>query len=153
MFFNTPRRYIDKRRDKINHIKIKTSLFKNPHPETRSAFDKNFNASASSIKPNVILNFFIQVPDFGRFLIKFGKRANIAKGSANEIPKPSIPAVNWYAPPLIDNDPTNKEPSIGPVHEKETSAKVKDMKKMPIIPDIEDLDSVLFKKNTGRVNS
>ena len=52
------------------------------------------------------------------FLIKFGKRANIAKGSANEIPKPSIPAVNWYAPPLIDNDPTNKEPSIGPVHER-----------------------------------
>ena len=53
------------------------------------------------------------MPDFGRFLIKFGKRANIAKGSANEMPKPSIPAVNWYAPPLIDNDPTNKEPSIG----------------------------------------
>ena len=93
------------------------------------------------------------MPDFGKFLIKFGKRANIAKGSANEMPKPSIPAVNWYAPPLIDNDPTNKEPSIGPVHEKETSAKVKDMKKMPITPDIEDLDSVLFKKNTGRVNS
>ena len=53
----------------------------------------------------------------------------------------------------MDKDPTNKEPSIGPVHEKETSAKVKDMKKMPITPDIEDLDSVLFKKNTGRVNS
>ena len=89
------------------------------------------------------------MPDFGRFLIKFGKRANIAKGSANEMPKPSIPAVNWYAPPLIDNDPTNKEPSIGPVHEKETSAKVKDMKKMPITPDIEDLDSV-FKIHTDK---
>ena len=31
-------------------------------------------------------------------------------------------------------------------YEKDTSAKVKDMKKMPIIPDIEDLDSDLFKK-------
>ena len=94
LLLNNPSRYIDRRRDKTNQIKIKTSLFSKPHPETRSAFDKNFNASASSINPNVILNFFIQMPDFGKFLIIFGKRANIAKGRANEIPKPSIPTVN-----------------------------------------------------------
>ena len=53
----------------------------------------------------------------------------------------------------MDNEPTNKEPSIGPVHEKETSAKVKAIKKIPTMLDIDDFDSVLFKKNTGKVNS
>ena len=62
---------------------------------------------------------------------RFGKIANNPKGSANATPNPASPVVNGQAPPL--KEPTSNEPRIGPVHEKDTIAKVKDMKKMPPI--------------------
>ena len=55
--------------------------------------------------------------------------ANNVKGNANANPKPAMPWVNAQAPPC--NEPTNKVPSIGPVQEKETMAKVIAIKKMP----------------------
>ena len=55
--------------------------------------------------------------------------ANKVNGKANANPKPAIPCVNAQAPPC--KEPTNKVPKIGPVHEKETIAKVMAMKKIP----------------------
>ena len=46
-------------------MKIKTSLFKIPHPSTKSALERNLNAKANSIKPNETFNFFNQTPDLG----------------------------------------------------------------------------------------
>ena len=55
--------------------------------------------------------------------------ANKVNGSAKANPNPAIPCVNAQAPPC--KEPTNKVPSIGPVQEKETIAKVMAMKKIP----------------------
>ena len=34
--------------------------------DTKSAFDKNFNANANSINPNTTFTVFIQPPDFDK---------------------------------------------------------------------------------------
>jgi hypothetical protein len=50
--------------------------------------------------------------------------------------------------------PTNKVPSIGPVHEKETNTRVKDIKKVDINPfEAFDLESVLLTHELGKVIS
>ena len=46
-------------------IIINISLFKIPQPSTRSAFERNLNAKASSINPKETLSFFNQIPDLG----------------------------------------------------------------------------------------
>ena len=78
---------------------IKISLLINPQCSTKSAFDRNLKAKPSSKKPNIILNVFIHLPDFGKDFNIFGKRANTVKGSAKAIPKPSIPIESCRAPP------------------------------------------------------
>ncbi|CAI8363027.1 MAG: Uncharacterised protein [Bacteroidota bacterium] len=70
-------------------------------------------------------------PDLGSLLSMFGKKDRNPNGNANAVPKPSIPAVSCMAPPSAVNEPTNKEPKIGPVHENDTNARVTAMKKMP----------------------
>lgn len=51
-------------------------------------------------------------------------------------------------------EPTNKEPSIGPVHENETKTRVRAIKKIPINPPMEfDLESIEFTQLAGRVIS
>jgi hypothetical protein len=40
-----------------------------------------------------------------------------------------------------DNEPANNEPSIGPVQEKDTNAKVRDMKNIPTTPPFSDFFS------------
>ena len=42
-----------------------------------------------------------------------------------------MPAVNCIAPPSAESEPASNEPSMGPVHEKETRASVSAIKKMP----------------------
>src|SRR5690606_7926429 len=101
---------------------------------TKSAFDRNLNARASSKKPKTTLVVFNQPPDFGRAFIIFGNMANNAKGNPSASPKPPMPAVNCQAPPSVVSDPANSEPSIGPVQEKDTNAKVNAIKKMPKTP-------------------
>src|SRR6185369_13633100 len=111
------------------HIAIKTSLFNNPHCFTRSALEKNFIAIAISKKPNTTFTEFSHPPDFGRDCSQFGKMANTVKGSARAKPKPASPAVNGHEPCAAV--PANNEPRIGPVHEKETIARVNAIKKIP----------------------
>ena len=110
---------------------IKSSRGKIPQPCTISALDKNLSAKASSTKPSDTFTCCNQPPDLGNLLNTLGKKDNTPKGNAKAVPKPSIPAVSCIAPPSAVSEPTSKEPSIGPVHEKETTASVNAIKKMP----------------------
>ena len=135
------------------HRPIKISLFKNPQCSTKSAFDKNLNANANSKNPKTTFVVFNQPPDFGKEFNQLGNSANKAKGNANANPKPPIPAVNCIAPPSEVNEPANNDPKIGPVHEKETMAKVNAIKKIPIIPPTLEAESILLPHEEGSVIS
>ena len=118
----------------IIQIIKKGSIFKIPQCFTKSAFDKNLKAKANSKNPKTTLTVFIHPPDFGK---DFNIPGNIAKrvnGKPKATPNPAIPAVNCQAPPSEDNEPASKEPKIGPVHEKDTMAKVNAIKNTPKIP-------------------
>ena len=133
---------------------IKISLFSNPQCSTRSAFDRNLKAKANSTKPRTTLTVFSQPPLFGSVFSQFGNSANNAKGSAKAKPKPPIPIDNCMAPPSLDKEPPNKEPKIGPVHEKETMASVRAIKKIPMIPPmLLALSSILLLQDCGNVIS
>ena len=118
-----------------------------------SALDKNLSASASSKKPNVTFTLVIHPPDLGTDLRALGNSANSPKGKAKAKPKPAIPTVNWLAPPSDDSDPANSDPNMGPVHEKETIAKVSAIKKVPNTPLLAEALSERFPQLLGSVNS
>ena len=92
--FINPRRFKVSIKVKITHKPKNTPLFSIPHPATKSAFERNFNAKANSKKPKITFTEFIQLPDFGNFLSELGKIANNPKGSPNASPNPSIPIDN-----------------------------------------------------------
>src|SRR5579871_208758 len=110
---------------------INNSRFIIPHCSTRSAFERNFIAIANSKKPKTTFTELSHPPDFGKEWSHPGNMANNANGNANPKPNPAIPKLNWRAPPLLDNAPANNEPRIGPVQEKETTANVSAIKKIP----------------------
>lgn len=88
-------------------------------------------------------------PDLGNELSHSGKAANKAKGSANAKENPSIP-INGAIPPL-EAASTNKVPTIGPVQEKETTAKA--IKKIPVSPPRSACLSTLFTQELGSIIS
>ena len=150
---NQPIKYTNSIIKIISQIEIKTSRFKIPQCATKSAFERNFNASANSRKPNVTFNLVIQPPDLGIDFRALGKRASKPKGNAKAIPNPAIPEVNSIAPPSTVMEPTNSDPKIGPVHEKDTIANVNAIKNVPIIPPIEAKLSERLTQVTGKVSS
>ena len=75
------------------------------------------------------MTVFIHPPDFGAAFNREGKRAKSVKGIASAIANPSIPMVGAMILPCVDTA-TSRKPMIGPVHEKDTSASVKAMRKM-----------------------
>ena len=95
---------------------------------------RNLKASATSAKPSTTFTLFSQLPERGRLLSHCGNSAKSPKGSASASPKPPMPAVSCQAPPSAVSAPANKEPRMGPVQLKDTSARVSAMKKMPISP-------------------
>ena len=97
-----------------------------------SAIDKNLSARANSKKPRNTFTVFSHPPDFGIELSQPGNAANKEKGRAKAREKPNIPTIGAKPPTVADW--TNKGPTIGPVHEKETRARVNAIKKMPIKP-------------------
>lgn len=99
-------------------------------------------AKATSINPKITFTVLSHPPDFGKDSNQLGKAANKAKGKANANPKPPIPNDNCIAPPSDDKEPANKEPKIGPVHEKETKESVSAIKKIPRIPPTSEAESV-----------
>ena len=115
-----------------------------------SAFDKNLSAKASSRKPRTTLTFVIQLPDFGKELSQAGKAAKKPNGMAKARENPSMTKKG----PVVDfADSTSADPTIGPVHEKETNASVKAIKKMPMIPPVSESLSDLLVQELGSVIS
>src|SRR5680860_277843 len=151
----TPNRYSVSETNNTIHIPKKISRFKIPHPATISALDKNFRARASSKKPNTTFTVVIQPPDLGREFNQVGKRANSPNGRASATPKPVMPAVRFVATlPSPKTVLPNRPPKIGPVQEKETSAKVTAIKKIPIPPPtLVETASIRFAQELGRVSS
>ena len=90
------------------HSSKKGSIFKRFQWATKSAFDKNLNASANSKNPKITLVVFNQPPDFGKTFSMLGNMANNAKGNPRETPKPAIPAVNCQAPPSLVKEPASR---------------------------------------------
>ena len=119
---------------------------------TKSAFDANLKANASSKNPNVTFTAFNHPPDFGNEFNQPGKAANKPNGSAKPIEKPSIPrngaSISPVAPALKSSGP------IKPlVHEKETKVNVNAIKKIPRYPPLSLCASILFTNDDGNTIS
>ena len=102
--------------------------------------DRNLTAIASSRKPRTTFTDVSQPPDFGSEWSQLGNMAKMARGRASPNPNPAIPKVNCIGPPSDERAPTRRVPSIGPVQENETMARVRAIKKIPTkfpIPDLE----------------
>ena len=127
------------------------SLSKMCNCNTKSEFDKNFNAKASSKNPNTTLTVFNHPPDEGKEFNHPGNAANNPNGNANANENPNMATIGPESPP--DADCTNTLPTIGPVHEKDTNANVNAMKKIPIIPPLSACLSALFTHDAGNVIS
>ena len=110
--------------------------------------ERNLNARANSRKPKNTLTVFNQPPDFGNEFNHPGKAANNANGSANASENPNIP-MKGPIPPIVA-DSTNNVPTIGPVHEKDTNANVKAIKKIPKNPPLFEAESALVTHELGR---
>src|SRR5690606_15230887 len=70
------------------------SIFSKPQCSTRSALDKNLNASPSSRNPMTTFTVLSQDPDRGILFINAGKAAKKVNGSASANPNPPMPIVN-----------------------------------------------------------
>ena len=104
-------------------------------------------ANAISKNPKVTFTEFNHPPDCGKEFNHPGKAANKANGKAMANEKPSIPIIGPIYPP--DAASTSKVPTIGPVQEKETKAKVKAIKKIPIKPPFPSASTLLFVQEDG----
>ena len=98
------------------------------------------------MKPSTTFTLFIQFPLLS-LVSREGKRARIVNGRANETEKASIVTIGVQNSPCVDLIST--EPTIGPVQEKETSTRVKAMKKMPASPSRSEFRSLLFTIQAG----
>ena len=96
--------------------------------------ERNFSASASSMKARTTFTEFIQPPLLGMDCSSPGKMAKRVKGRARARAKPNIPTAGARKPELEVAACTSSVPMMGPVQEKETSASVKAMKKMLTSP-------------------
>ena len=85
------------------------------------------------MKPSTTLRMFIQPPDLGADFSHEGKRANSVNGSARANAKPSMPMAGPQKLPLVAKS-TSRKPMMGPVHENDTSARVKAIRKMDSRP-------------------
>ena len=102
----------------------------------RSALDKNLKARNNSKTPRATFKSFIQTPERGKRVITDGKTAKRVKGTARPSPKPlkTIRISNPTDSELEARRLPRAVPSIGPVHEKETSTRVNAIKTIAIRP-------------------
>ena len=117
-----------------------------------STVDKNLRARANSNKPRVTFTEVIQPPALGRVFNQPGKAANKAKGRAKATENPNMPKRGATLLPVLAAS-TNKVPISGPVQLKETSDKVKAIKKMPSNPPLLAFLSTAFKSLLGSIIS
>ena len=146
-----PKRYRARAPKMAIQMAMKTSLSSTWACSTRSAFDRNLKASANSRKPRKTLTVLSQPPDFGRELSHPGKAAKMEKGRAMASENPSM-LIMGAIPPWAAAA-TRAVPTMGPVHEKETMARARAMKKMPSSPPRSAWESTLVPQELGRVIS
>ena len=103
--------------------------------------------SATSMNPSTTFTELSHPPLLGSFLSIEGKKAKRVNGSAKATEKASIVTIGLQNSPAVDLIST--EPTMGPVHENDTSTSVRAMKKMPARP----LESVLLTIHEGIVIS
>ena len=116
--------------------------------------ERNFRARASSIKAKTTFTEFIHPPLFGIDCRRLGKIAKSVKGRASARANPSIPTAGASIPEEEVAACTKSVPIIGPVHEKETSASVKAIKKILMKPEAESaLASIFAVHEAGSTNS
>src|SRR5215469_8472861 len=100
-----------------------------PQRHTRSAFERNFIAAATSRKPTKTLTEIIQPPDFGNCDRTCGARARKKNGTANTVENVSMPASGHRQFPCVVM--TNNVPTKGAVHVNDVSVKVEPINKAP----------------------
>src|SRR5215469_2960974 len=100
-----------------------------PQRHTRSAFERNFIAAATSRKPTKTLTEIIQPPDFGSCDRNCGARARKKNGTANTVEKASMPTSGHRQFPCAVM--TNNVPTNGAVHVNDVSVKVEPIKRAP----------------------
>src|SRR5512133_2032875 len=110
-----------------------------PSEYTLSIIEANFRLKASIMKPRTTLTELSHPPDLGIFFIHEGKRANSVKGSANASPNPNIPTVGRSTSPEAAS--TSKAPTMGPVHENDTSTVVRPRKNAASAPPLSTFES------------
>ena len=103
------------------------------------------------MNPSTTFTELSHPPLFGSFLSMAGKKANSVKGSANAREKASMVMIGVQNSPAVDLMST--DPTMGPVHENDTSTSVRAMKKMPASPLESALESVLLTIHDGIVIS
>src|SRR5690606_14643471 len=109
--------------------------------------------TARTIKPSTTFTEFNQLPDFGRDFSHDGKIAKSVNGIESASAKPNIPIAGARRLPCVAAS-TSNHPMIGPVHEKETNAKVNAIKNRLIQPfELSTLLSILFVQEAGRISS
>ena len=107
--------------------------------------------SATSTNPSTTFTELSQPPLLGSFLSIEGKKAKRVKGRAKASEKASMVTIGLQNSPAVDLMST--EPTMGPVHEKETSTSVSAMKKMPASPFESAFESLLLTIHEGIVIS
>ena len=85
------------------------------------------------MKPRTTFMVFIHEPDFGADLRSEGNMANRVNGSARARAKPNMPTAGPIQLPEVTVS-TSRRPMIGAVHEKDTRARVKAMRKIEMRP-------------------
>src|SRR5215211_1198767 len=91
-----------------------TSRIKMPHFHTRSTFERNFIAAATSRKPIVTLTEFIHPPARGSCEINWGSNASTKNGKAKTVENASMPTNGIFQFPC--EAVTRIVPTNGDVH-------------------------------------
>ena len=111
---------------------------------------RNLKARATSMKPRTIFTRPSQLPLLN-FFSTVGKRASRVKGRAKATEKASMVTMGVQNCPWVDLMRT--VPTMGPVQEKDTSTRVRAMKKTPTRPPRSAFLSLLLTREEGRVIS
>ena len=127
---------------------INISLSNRCNCKVVSTVERNLKAKAISINPRKTFTTFNQPPELGNEFIIAGKIEKSMKGSAKAKPNANIPIRSAVLPPSADI-PTNKEPKIGPVHEKDAKESTRAIKNIPTTPPLSAFESAAFTQDDG----
>ena len=111
------------------HETITTSRVNTPQPHTRSAFDRNFIAAASSSMPIVALTATSHGPDCGSEATNRGASARATNGSANTVANASMPASGHCQSPW--DATTSSVPRNGAVHVNDVRVNARPISNVP----------------------